>query len=214
MALEELRHPSRNVTRSANGLPRGGGAFPCIAYGIAGSLHRSVFFSDSALLLPAGQRVAGELRILRTLFGLQISDIGFIQRTFSLLRLLIGPQLVRVIGVFAHLQGGSAEPVALQHSACGSIVIFVGLRKLLVQLIVCRFYRTVNRMTETGGRLRLGFLKPEPEFLFPGMGRRSIARLCCRLWSRGCGRRRFPGGLWRVSFLCCLFLLRRRLRGC
>ena len=93
------------------------------------------------------------------MFGLQIPDVGFIQRTFSILRLLIGAQLVRVIGMFTHLQGRGAEPVALKHSAFGSIVIFVGLCQLLVQLIVYRFHRTLNRMPETGGRFCFGFLK-------------------------------------------------------
>ena len=215
MALEELCHPSRDITRSANGLARGSGAFSCVAHGITGSLHRGVFLADGALLLPAGQRVAGELRILRSLFGLQIPNVGFIQRTFSLLRLLIGTQLVRMIGMFAHLQGGGIEPVALQPRAYRSIVILIGLRKLLVQLLMRRFYRTVNRMPETGGRLCLGFLKTETEFLFPGMGRRSIARLCCSC-RRTRGNGHFPGGVCasgRASTLCCLFLLLGRLRG-
>ena len=95
----------------------------------------------------------------------------------------MGTQLVRMIGMFAHLQGGGADPVALQHRAYRSVVILIGLCKLLVQLIVRRFYRTLNRMSETGGRLRFGFLKPETEFLFPGMGRRSIGHRCCRLRS-------------------------------
>ena len=159
MALENLCHPSRDVTRSANGLPRGSGAFSCIANGIADSLHRGIFLADGAFLLPAGERIAGKLRILRAMFGLQIPDVGFIQRTFSILRLLIGAQLVRVIGMFTHLQGRGAEPVALKHSAFGSIVIFVGLCQLLVQLIVYRFHRTLNRMPETGGRFCFGFLK-------------------------------------------------------
>ena len=159
MTLKNLRHPSRNVTRSANGLPRGSGAFSCIANGIAGSLHRGIFPADGTLLLPAGERIAGKLRILRAMFGLQIPDVGFIQRTFSILRLLIGAQLMCMISMFAHLQGGGTEPVALQHRAYRGVVIFIGLCKLLMQLIVCRFHRALNRMPETGGRFCFGFLK-------------------------------------------------------
>ena len=73
--------------------------------------------------------------------------------------IMLGTQLVRVIGMFTHLQGRGAEPVALKHSAFGSIVIFVGLCQLLVQLIVYRFHRTLNRMPETGGWFCFGFLK-------------------------------------------------------
>ena len=45
------------------------------------------------------------------------------------------------------------------------------------------------------------------------MGQRSIACISCRLCHRECGRNRFPGGLWRVPFLCCLLLLLGRIRG-
>ena len=213
MALENLCHPFRDVTRSANGLARGGSTFLRIAHGISGGLHRGIFLADGAFLLPAGERIAGEFRILHTMFGFQIPYVSFIQRTFSILRLLIGAQLVCMISMFAHLQGGGTEPVALQHRAYRGVVIFIGLCKLLMQLIVYRFHRTLNRIPETGGRFCFGFLKPEMDFLFPGMGRRSINRLHSCLWSRGRGRRRFPGGLWRVPFLCCLLLLLRRLSG-
>ena len=161
MALENLRHPSRDITRSANGLPRGSGALSCIAHGVSGSLHHGIFLADGALLLPAGEWIAGELRILRALFGLHITEIGLIQCALSLLRLFIGPQPVRMIGVLTHLQGGGAEPVALQHRTYRSVVILIGLCQLLVQLIMYRFYRTLNRMKETGGRLRFVFLKLE-----------------------------------------------------
>ena len=193
MALENLCHPFRDVTRSANGLARGGSTFLRIAHGISGGLHRGIFLADGAFLLPAGERIAGEFRILHTMFGFQIPYVSFIRRTFSILRLLIGAQLVCMISMFAHLQGGGTEPVALQHRAYRGVVIFIGLCKLLMQLIVYRFHRTLNRMPETGGRFCFGFLKPEMDFLFPGMGRRSINRLGCRLGHRGHKRRCFPG---------------------
>ena len=193
MALENLCHPFRDVTRSANGLARSDSTFFRIVHGISGSLHRGIFLADGVFLLPAGERIAGEFRILHAMFGFQIPYVSFIQRTFSILRLLIGAQLMCMISMFAHLQGGGTEPVALKHSACGGVVIFIGLCQLLVQLIVYRFHRTLNRMPETGGRFCFGFLKPEMDFLFPGMGRRSINRLGCRLGHRGHKRRCFPG---------------------
>ncbi|MBS5572109.1 MAG: hypothetical protein KHX34_01840 [Clostridiales bacterium] len=116
-------------------------------------------------MLPAGQGIAGRLRIFDTLLGREIPKVGVVQPLFRLLGFSERAQLVRMIGVLAHLQGRSPEPIALERCACRNVVILVGLCKLPVQLIVCRLDGALYRMPEPGGWFRLRFLKPKADFL-------------------------------------------------
>ena len=138
-------------------------------------------------MLPAGQGIAGRLRIFGALPGREIPKVGFVQPLFRLLSLSERAQLVRMIGVLTHLQSRSPELIALERCACRNVVILVGLCKLPVQLIVYRLDGALCRMPEPGGRFPLRFLKPKPDFLSSfrcgGMGRFS-RRLCFLLPGR------------------------------
>ena len=159
MALKNLSQPSRGIAGSARGLSRSGLTRP------ARGFQRGILLADGPLLLPAGQGIAGRLRIFDTLLGREIPKVGVVQPLFRLLGFSERAQLVRMIGVLAHLQGRSPEPIALERCACRNVVILVGLCKLPVQLIVCRLDGALYRMPEPGGWFRLRFLKPKADFL-------------------------------------------------
>ena len=126
MALKNLSQPSRDIAGSARGLSRGGLTRP------ARGFQPGILLADGSLLLPAGQGIAGRLRIFGALPGREIPKVGFVQPLFRLLSLSERAQLVRMIGVLTHLQSRSPELIALERCACRNVVILVGLCKLPV----------------------------------------------------------------------------------
>ena len=79
----------------------------CVLYGSAAfpALGCGVFPANGTLLLPAGIGIAGELRMLLPVLLFHHTDVSLIQPLFRFFQPLVGTHLMRMIGMFTHLQG-------------------------------------------------------------------------------------------------------------
>ena len=79
--------------------------------------------ANGTLLLPSGIRIAGELWMLLLSLFFQYADVGPIQPLFRFLQPLVGTHLMRMIGMFAHLQRCLRLLIRLQGSGHGYVSV-------------------------------------------------------------------------------------------
>src|SRR5699024_5562895 len=129
---------------------------------LARTLGSGILFLDGVLLLPPGQRIAGKLGIVPQAFVVNGVDVGLFRLFLGFGGLLVGLQLVGMIGALHHAPARFGSFFHLM-GALHTHIIFLGLPDFLVYFGEDRVPRRVPyRMGQLGGRLFLiHFLKAQ-----------------------------------------------------
>src|SRR5699024_8472429 len=107
-------------------------SFGGTACGLARTLGSGILFLDGVLLLPPGQRIAGKLGIVPQAFVVNGVDVGLFQLFLGFGGLLVGLQLVGMIGALNHAPARFGSFFHLM-GALHTHIIFLGLPDFLVR---------------------------------------------------------------------------------
>ena len=125
-----------------------------------------ILTTDSAFLLPPGERIAGEPRVFLLPFGFKKPDVGAVQFLFRFLYLAVAVFGNSMSHVIAGLKDGFPHVISLQRRIRRRVVILIGSRGLPVQLVSCVPHSFLYGMGKPGRFLFLGLFKLQLEGFF------------------------------------------------